>query len=70
MFCALGIDWRTRVVRDPKLMRPSENHCGRADTTHATERLGWTARYKMPDVARMMVEARLAQGANPLRWAA
>ena len=70
VFCALGIDWRTRVVRDPKLMRPSENHCGRADTTHATERLGWTARYKMPDVARMMVEARLAQGANPLRWAA
>jgi len=70
VFCALGIDWRTRVVRDPKLMRPSENHCGRADTTHATERLGWTARYKMPDVARMMVEARLAQSATPLRWAA
>ena len=69
-FKAVGLDWRQHVTRDPKLIRPSENRCGRADTSHATARLGWTAQYRMPDVARMMVEARLAQDALPLRRAA
>ena len=61
VFRAVGLEWQKHVVRDPKLTRPSDIACGRADTTRATERLGWTARYKMPDVARMMVEARLDQ---------
>ena len=69
-FKAVGLDWRQHVTRDPKLIRPSENRCGRADTSHATARLGWTAQYRMPDVARMMVEARAAQDALPLRRAA
>jgi len=59
VFSAVGLDWRKHVTRDPTLTRPSEIAIGRADTTHATQKLGWTARYKMPDVARMMVEARL-----------
>ncbi|MFM9011959.1 MAG: GDP-mannose 4,6-dehydratase, partial [Planctomycetota bacterium] len=59
-FEAVGLDWRRHVVRDPKLMRPTEIERGRADTSRATERLGWTARHIMPDVVRMMVEARLA----------
>ncbi|NCA10554.1 GDP-mannose 4,6-dehydratase [bacterium] len=69
-FRAVGLDWRRHVVRDPKLLRPSENRRGRADTTQATERLGWTARYGMPDVARMMVEARLGRQSPPLLRAA
>ena len=40
------------------------------DTTHATVRLGWTARHTMPDVVRMMVEARLAREAVAPRRAA
>lgn len=60
-FAAVGLDWRRHVVRDPKLVRPTEIELGRADTRHATERLGWTARHAMPDVVRMMVEARLAE---------
>ncbi|MBM4010913.1 MAG: GDP-mannose 4,6-dehydratase [Planctomycetes bacterium] len=59
-FEAVGLDWRRHVVRDPKLVRPTEIERGRADTSRATERLGWTARHIMPDVVRMMVEARLA----------
>jgi len=59
-FAAVGLDWRRHVVRDPALVRPSEIACGRADTRRASERLGWTARFTMPDVVRMMVEARLA----------
>jgi GDPmannose 4,6-dehydratase len=59
-FAAVGLDWRRHVVRDPKLVRPTEIACGRANTSRATERLGWTATHPMPDVVRMMVEARLA----------
>jgi GDPmannose 4,6-dehydratase len=39
-------------------MRPSEIAVGRADPSRAAERLGWRAKYRMADVARMMVEAR------------
>jgi GDPmannose 4,6-dehydratase len=60
-FAAVGLDWRRHVVRDPALVRPSEIACGRADTRRASEQLGWTARFTMPDVVRMMVEARLAR---------
>jgi len=63
-FAAVGLDWRRHVVRDPALVRPSEIACGRAATHRATERLGWKARFTMPDVVRMMVEARLAQDAE------
>ena len=69
-FRAVGLDWTRHVTRDPNLIRRTENLCSRADTSHATERLGWTARYRMQDVARMMVEGRIAQQHPPLRRAA
>jgi GDPmannose 4,6-dehydratase len=70
-FGAVGLDWRRHVVRDPALVRPSEIACGRADTTRASERLGWKAEHAMPAVVRMMVEARLARdGSLPTRRAA
>ena len=58
VFAAVGLDWRRHVVHDPALARPSEIRSGRADTRRAREILGWEARWLMPDVARMMVEAR------------
>ncbi|MEI6504512.1 MAG: GDP-mannose 4,6-dehydratase [Planctomycetota bacterium] len=60
-FAAVGLDWRRHVVRDPGLVRPTEIDRGRAQTSRATERLGWTAQHMMTDVVRMMVEARLAE---------
>ncbi|MEX0670823.1 MAG: GDP-mannose 4,6-dehydratase [Pirellulales bacterium] len=60
-FAAVGLDWRRHVVRDPGLVRPTEIDRGRAQTSRATERLGWTAQHMMTDVVRMMVEARLAK---------
>lgn len=69
-FSAVGLDWRQYVVRDPALVRPTEIERGQADTRHATERLGWTARHAMPDVVRMMVEARLADAPAAPRRAA
>ena len=70
-FAAVGLDWRRHVTRDPRLVRPSEIACGRANTLRATERLGWTATHTMPEVVRMMVEARMArEAAVPTRRAA
>ncbi|MFM8415140.1 MAG: GDP-mannose 4,6-dehydratase [Planctomycetota bacterium] len=70
-FRTVGLDWRRHVVRDPRLTRPSEIACGRADPRRAAERLSWRAAYAMPDVARMMVEARLTRDAErPQRRAA
>ena len=70
VFASLGLDWRKHVVRDPALTRPSEILSGQADTSYATARLGWTAQSHMKDVARMMVEARLAAQAPAIRRAA
>ncbi len=69
-FAAVGLDWRRHVVRDPKLMRPTEIDRGRARTSRATERLGWTAAHSMPDVVRMMVDARQAMQGGVSRRAA
>jgi GDPmannose 4,6-dehydratase len=70
-FKAVGLDWRRHVTRDPKLVRPTEIACGRADTRRATERLGWTGETTMPEVVRRMVAARLAKdSATPARRAA
>ncbi len=59
-FEAVGLPWRAYVRHDQSLVRPTELACGRADPSRARELLGWQARYHMPHVARMMVEARLA----------
>ncbi|MEO1991064.1 MAG: GDP-mannose 4,6-dehydratase [Pirellulales bacterium] len=60
VFSTLGLNWKEYVVRDPRFIRPSDLSIGRADPALAAKRLGWQARYKMKDVARMMVEAQLA----------
>jgi len=67
VFRVVGLDWRNYVIRDPELVRPSEIQSGRADVSRAGSQLGWKARYTMPDVARMMVEAQLARSAMPIR---
>lgn len=60
VFSAVGLDWTDHVSHDSSLMRPTELACGRADPSRAREAIGWQARFHMPDVARMMVEARIA----------
>jgi GDPmannose 4,6-dehydratase len=67
-FAVLGLDWRRHVVRDAGLLRPGDIACSRADTARARAGLSWSARHTMTDVARLMVEARLA--ADPLPAAA
>jgi GDPmannose 4,6-dehydratase len=69
-FSAVGLRWRAYVRHDERFVRPTELACGRADPSRAREKLGWQARYQMPDVARMMVEARLAGASREIRTAA
>lgn len=60
-FAAAGLDWQRHVSFEPSLVRPTELECGRADPSRARELIGWSARHRMPDVARMMVEARVGR---------
>jgi GDPmannose 4,6-dehydratase len=56
-FEQLGLDWREHTVIDQALLRPTDLTVGRANPTKAAEQLGWKAKYRMSDVARMLVEA-------------
>jgi len=68
VFRAVGLDWRRHVTRDAGLVRAGEIPVSRADPARAAERLGWRARRAMPEIARLLVEAR--RPALPLRRAA
>lgn len=56
-FSNVGLEWRDHVEIDTTLFRPSDLAIGRANPAKARAELGWTARYKMADVVRMMVES-------------
>jgi GDPmannose 4,6-dehydratase len=56
-FRAVGLNWRDFVTIDKSLFRPSEIMHGLGDPKKAREKLDWSARYDMHEVARMMVEA-------------
>ena len=58
-FTAVNLDWRKFVLSDPSLVRPTELSEGRGCTKKAFEKLGWKAKYMMPDVVRMMIQAEL-----------
>jgi GDPmannose 4,6-dehydratase len=58
-FVAAGLDWREHLVTDVSLYRPTEIAVGKGNPAKAKQNLGWEAKYKMHDVVRMMVEARM-----------
>ena len=58
-FVCAGLDWQEHLVTDSSLYRPTEIAVGRGNPGKAKQKLGWEAKYKMPDVVRMMVEARM-----------
>jgi GDPmannose 4,6-dehydratase len=61
-FVCAGLDWQEHLVTDASLYRPTEIAVGRGNPAKAKQKLGWEAKYKMPDVVRMMVEARMMGG--------
>jgi GDPmannose 4,6-dehydratase len=59
-FHVVGIeDWKKHVVVDEKLFRPAEVYNLRGDARKAKRLLGWEAKTRMKDLARIMVEADL-----------
>jgi GDPmannose 4,6-dehydratase len=57
-FASVGLNWQEHTIIDNSLYRPTEIAIGRGNPRKAKEMLGWEAKYKMPDVVRMMVQAR------------
>lgn len=57
-FASVGLNWQEHTIIDKSLYRPTEIAIGRGNPRKAKEMLGWEAKYKMPDVVRMMVQAR------------
>lgn len=60
-FAEVGLNWRDHVQLDQALHRPSDIGRGVGDPSLAAGTLGWRARYRMPDVVKMMVAAELAR---------
>lgn len=56
-FAAVDLDWRDHVRSDETLKRPTDLAVSRVDPRRARELLGWTARSRMTDVVRQMVDA-------------
>jgi GDPmannose 4,6-dehydratase len=58
-FASVNLDWHEHVVVDSSLLRPTDLAVGRSNPSKAKQQLGWTAKFQMQDVVKMMVEARL-----------
>jgi GDPmannose 4,6-dehydratase len=56
-FREVGLDWETHTEVDRALFRPTDLSRGVGDPSLAAKELGWTAKHRMRDVVRMMVEA-------------
>jgi len=60
-FSYLNLDWHDHVIVDNSLLRPTDLAVGKGNPQKAKNQLGWEARYKMPDVVKMMIAARLGK---------
>jgi GDPmannose 4,6-dehydratase len=56
-FAILGLDWHDHIEQSQEFFRPTDLQFGRANPSKATRELGWTARYRMRDVVRLMLES-------------
>ncbi|MBF2057741.1 MAG: GDP-mannose 4,6-dehydratase [Cyanobacterium sp. T60_A2020_053] len=54
-FAEVGLNWQDYLISDPTLFRPTDLTFSRANPQKAREKLGWKAKYKMPDVVKMMI---------------
>ena len=59
-FNHVGLDWHDHVVFDPKFLRPSEVDLLIGDYSKAKKQLGWEPKTRMRELARLMVDADLA----------
>jgi GDPmannose 4,6-dehydratase len=66
-FAHVGLDWRTYVKLDPKLIRPAEVEHLIGDSSKARKVLGWQPTVDFAGLVKMMVDADLGRvAAAPL----
>jgi GDPmannose 4,6-dehydratase len=58
-FDQVGLNWKDYVEVDTAFLRPTDLTRGLGDPSRAAAELGWTARYHMKEVVKMMVEGEL-----------
>lgn len=68
VFSAVGLDWTQHVDTDPEMFRPLENPRSQLNPSKAERVLGWRARYRMHDVARLLIDAERTGSFGPLPW--
>ncbi|NMG58336.1 GDP-mannose 4,6-dehydratase [Geitlerinema sp. P-1104] len=59
VFAHLGLNWQDYVTTDESLYRPTDIAVSRGNPAKAKQQMNWQAESDMPEVARLMVEARL-----------
>lgn len=60
-FAYFNLDWREYVTTDQSLLRPTDVFFNQGNPQKAREKLGWIAKYQMPDIVKMMIEAKLIE---------
>jgi GDPmannose 4,6-dehydratase len=68
VFDALGLDWTAHVDTDPAMFRPLESPRTLLNPAKAERLLGWRARFRMHDVARLLIAADRDGGFGPMPW--
>ena len=63
-FAEVGLDLKDHLVIDQGLLRPTDIMTGQGNAEKAASKLGWKPRFKMEDVARMMVQACQAEAVS------
>jgi len=59
VFSSLELDWEDHVISDSSLLRPSDILYGKGNTGKAKRLLGWSPKYRVADVVKMMVDAEM-----------
>mgnify|MGYP006268440157 CR=1 FL=1 len=57
-FAYVGLDWQEYVITEASLLRPTDITIGKGNPAKAKEKFGWSAKYKMRDIVKMMIEAK------------
>lgn len=68
VFASVDLDWTAHVDTDPAMFRPLESPRSLLNPGKAERILGWRARYRMPAVARLLIEAERHGSVGPLPW--
>jgi len=61
VFSTLDLDWKEHVTADSSLLRPSDIRYGKGNSEKAKKMLGWSPKYRVGDVVKMMVEAEMTR---------